>query len=60
MPPRRSIVEVKVLDVQKRRVPNKHYTKPGSEARSLLGLETWWWHFLWHLNDMGLRPDPQC
>uniref|UniRef100_A0A8I4A3T1 SH3 and PX domains 2B n=1 Tax=Callithrix jacchus TaxID=9483 RepID=A0A8I4A3T1_CALJA len=25
MPPRRSIVEVKVLDVQKRRVPNKHY-----------------------------------
>ncbi|XP_014447244.1 SH3 and PX domain-containing protein 2B [Tupaia chinensis] len=24
-PPRRSIVEVKVLDVQKRRVPNKHY-----------------------------------
>ncbi|XP_077923000.1 SH3 and PX domain-containing protein 2B isoform X1 [Halichoerus grypus] len=25
MSPRRSIVEVKVLDVQKRRVPNKHY-----------------------------------
>jgi hypothetical protein len=25
MAPRRSIVEVKVLDVQKRRVPNKHY-----------------------------------
>ncbi|XP_036052346.1 SH3 and PX domain-containing protein 2B isoform X2 [Onychomys torridus] len=25
MQPRRSIVEVKVLDVQKRRVPNKHY-----------------------------------
>lgn len=38
-PPRRSIVEVKVLDVQKRRVPNKHYVsaarpRPGSAPAS--------------------------
>lgn len=35
MPPRRSIVEVKVLDVQKRRVPNKHYVSAARPPRPL-------------------------
>lgn len=35
MPPRRSIVEVKVLDVQKRRVPNKHYVSAARAPRPL-------------------------
>ncbi|ETE73852.1 SH3 and PX domain-containing protein 2B, partial [Ophiophagus hannah] len=39
--PRKSIVEVKVLDVQKRRIPNKHYVSQGDSVVVVVG-GGWW------------------